>query len=353
MQNFTTNVSTELPLVLCPSLDSTASHIFQIIGHISVCMFALTGNLWIVANFIQKRISDRIVIDALITNMAISDLLVPLLIVSRELHDKLTNSKAWAVQGVTGEIICKLVSYFGDVASTVSIVSLCIITIDRFVMVVVADNVFQNQRERRNKRLNYILIAVSWIIPMMFYGHFFVTFKLVFVSTEIGTLCAGPVFKGNHLYYIYNITVCIVFIFVPFIILTTLNTAMVLKLRRLCRSLSAVGTQEYRKRLKGQRRIKNMIISIIVVFGLCWGPYFMIFILFTFYWNLIAPHTCTFHTLRFLAVFLTRANAAINPWVYLYFQRKKRVRFSFLNSFPLRPIRHRPRVVPRDDAPRL
>ncbi|KAK3737789.1 hypothetical protein QZH41_004838 [Actinostola sp. cb2023] len=338
--------STSPSLVECGLFSSTAI-VAQIIAHVTTCVFALSGNVVIIVNFFLKKDQERTLIDGLITNMAVSDLLVPILLIPREIHDTITRSSAWRIEGVMGDILCKVVSYFGDIASMVSIISLCCITIERFVMVVVLGQIrpFQSIRETRNRRLNKILIALSWIIPMVFDGHFFYTFRLVRTSNQTFH-CGGPYLPSDDAYYIYNAIFCVVVIIIPFVILLTLNTALVVKLRRMFKSLTTAGhdSAQFLKRLKRQRHIKNLMIAIIVVFGLCWGPYCVIAILYTFYWNLKPPWTCEFFTFRFITIFMARANAAVNPWVYLSFQRKKRVHFRSL--IQLFPLRGRSKIVP-------
>lgn len=338
---------------VCHNLDSPLSKIFQIFGYFIVFTAALSGNLLIVARFYNKK-KARTLVDALITNMAVSDVLVAILVVSLVLHNQITETYSWSIPGKAGDIMCKLLMFFGDVVSLVSITSLCIITIERFIMVVIVErkHPFQRQRQVRSKWLNPVLITISWLLPMAFDFHFFFHFGLIYKPEYNATHCGGPFFPSQQSYYIYNVTTCFVIIIVPFFILSALNAAIVVKLRRMFNSLRAAGQEgqnENLKNFKSQREIKNMMIAIVTAFGVCWGPYFMIAILYTFHWNLQVPYTCSFYTISYVAVFMTRAHAAINPWIYLYFRKEKRVRFltSLIQTFPLRP-RGRQRVAPKD-----
>ena len=99
-----------------------------------IFVFSLLGNSWI-AVVIYKTPTLRKPINFVIVNMAMSDLLlslilVPVTLVYLHLH-------SWVIaEAVLASITCKVTPYLADVSLLVSVQSLVVIAVDRFVAVV-------------------------------------------------------------------------------------------------------------------------------------------------------------------------------------------------------------------------
>ena len=72
-------------------------------------------------------------INFFISNMAISDLLFPLNVFPRYLAEMYEDS--WLISGNLGEVFCKVIPVLADIPTAVSVQSLVLITVDRFVAV--------------------------------------------------------------------------------------------------------------------------------------------------------------------------------------------------------------------------
>ena len=68
----------------------------------------------------------------LIANVAVSDIVITVLVVPRQITEILLGPRSWLVKGLLGSILCKSVSFLQDITTAVSVISLVVITIDRY-----------------------------------------------------------------------------------------------------------------------------------------------------------------------------------------------------------------------------
>ena len=108
----------------------------------------------------------------LIANMAMSDLLYPIFFVPARLAE--WHAGSWLIGGTLGQALCKIHIFLVDVSSSVSIQSLVLITVDRFVAVVVP---LRSPLVSR-KRCLFFIVA-SWIVAMAVHSPYLVAYNLV------------------------------------------------------------------------------------------------------------------------------------------------------------------------------
>ena len=112
----------------------TAYKIGETIALSLILAVSLMANSFIVM-IVYKTPTLRKPINYFIANMAMSDLLFSIFWLPTSLSLLHTN-QSWLIVGQFGQALCKLVPFFSDVSSTVSIQNLVLITVDRFVAVV-------------------------------------------------------------------------------------------------------------------------------------------------------------------------------------------------------------------------
>ena len=94
---------------------------------------SVVGNTFIgIIVYRTKTMSKTI--NFLIVNMAMSDLLFPLILFPRIVITLYLDS--WPIGGPLGQALCKLVNFLADVSNAVSIQSMVLIAVDRFGAVV-------------------------------------------------------------------------------------------------------------------------------------------------------------------------------------------------------------------------
>ena len=96
-----------------------------------IMLTSLFGNLAVIA-IVSKNKRMWTTTNYLIANMAASDLLISAFAVPRELVQIFTGPNTWLLHGLTGVISCKLVYFFQDISTAVSIQSLVVIAFDRY-----------------------------------------------------------------------------------------------------------------------------------------------------------------------------------------------------------------------------
>ena len=116
--NTTTNVSS------CSSpLNPTTKKIAETTALCLFLVVSLVGNC-LVAFIVYQTKNMRKPINFFISNMAISDLLFPLIVFPRYLAEMYEDS--WLISGTLGDVFCKVIPVLADIPAAVSVQSLSI-----------------------------------------------------------------------------------------------------------------------------------------------------------------------------------------------------------------------------------
>ena len=119
----------QMSLYCSNQLTNQQERIIKMTAYSVVLVVSLFGNILIAAVILGNKNMKKPT-NFFILNMAISDLTIPILVVSRELLWLCTQSREWLVKGTVGNLLCKTVKFFRSVTIAVSILSLIFITID-------------------------------------------------------------------------------------------------------------------------------------------------------------------------------------------------------------------------------
>ena len=112
----------------CPS-GSTAEKIGLTFAYCLIFIVSLTGNT-VIGIIVYKTQTMRKPINFFIVNMAMSDLLFPIIVIPQGIQKLYLDS--WLIGGPLGQALCKLAVFLGDLSAAVSIQSLVLIAVDRF-----------------------------------------------------------------------------------------------------------------------------------------------------------------------------------------------------------------------------
>ena len=234
-----------------------------------IMALSLIGNLLIIAVFYRNK-TLRTVVHYFIVNMAISDLIMPLIYlpsaISKTYHDDL-----WLVDGVLGSVLCKLVCIAWGLSTYVSILSMMGAAADRFhaVLFPMKPALFS-----RNKRR--LIIAVIWIISVAFQAHFFYTAELV--SNATGNHCDLQWNPTSYKMKVLQKNLILFFLLtsVSVIVLTVLYSSIIFFLYRQINKLH-LGTEVIKRRAKTNRQITRMLVIIVVTFYIVWTPFHVVY----------------------------------------------------------------------------
>ena len=103
-----------------------AARIGETFAYCLLFLVSLVGNTFI-AMIVFKTKTLRKPINFLIVNMAMSDLLVPIFLFPRELV--LTYSRSWVIDGLLGQVLCKLSIYASNIVKVSRIFSVTLLLV--------------------------------------------------------------------------------------------------------------------------------------------------------------------------------------------------------------------------------
>ena len=139
--------------------DPTARRIGYTVTYSLISVVSVIANLLIAIIFYKTK-TLRKSINFFIVNMAISDILLPIFLITPYLTSLYTEDP-WLISGPVGVVLCKLVMFLPHVSVSVSTESLVLIAMDRFIAVV-----FPIRSPLISSRLCPFVILVTWIVAM-------------------------------------------------------------------------------------------------------------------------------------------------------------------------------------------
>ena len=290
-------------------INPAAAKIGQTIAYNLILLSSLVGNSLIVL-IVYKTPTLRKPINMLIANMAMSDLLYPIFLFPVRLAD--LHAGSWLIGGTLGQALCKLHPFLSSISSLVSIQSLVLITVDRFVAVVVP-----LRSPLISRKLCLFFIVATWIVAMAVHSPYLVAFKLVEYPERLRCKRLWQEAFGGNTYPIYVLAGAIVLFYTPFVLLVILYSIIMIKVKKQAHpGEQSANAEEQRNRRN--RNVLKMAIAIVVVFFICWIPFFSNVIIVSF----TAPDSpifssCSFELYRRVTAFMAYANCAINPIICL------------------------------------
>ena len=290
-------------------------------GYVLLIIVAVTGNS-LIGLIVFKTKSMRKTINYLIVNMAMSDLLLPIFAFSRKMANLYVGH--WLIGGPFGMALCKLVFFFQDVSTVVSIQSLLLIAVDRFGAVV-----FPFRAPLISSRLCPYYILATWIIGMACHCVYFFARQLISIEGKIYCeLMWNDAFGENSSLSLYFVSMFIISVVVPFSVMTILYSVIIVKVKsqKMPGGAESVITKEQdKRRAKNERNVLNMALAILLGFALCWAPSNVLGFLTFFVWGTKnAPKSCALKIFRSFALFMAYANSAINPGICFFFSENYR-----------------------------
>ena len=272
---------------------------------------ALIGNI-IIGIIVYRTRSMRKPINFFIVNMAMSDLLFPIVCFPYIVTE--INFGYWLLSGPVGQALCKLYNFLVDVSALVSIQSLVLIAVDRFGAVV-----FPLRSPLISSKRCRFFILTTWIIAVAANIPNAMTYELV--EHKEGMVCVhkwNEVFGESLSYRNYIVSMLVIFWYVAMVLIAILYMTVVIKLKsqNIPGEGSANGREQQSRR---QKNVLKMSIAIVVTFIVCWLPA-------TIWWFFVlyAPDStmtasCGFQYFRVIAFCVAHSNSAINPCISFIF----------------------------------
>ena len=293
----------------CSLINPEALKVGATVAYSLILVVSLVGNSLIVL-IVYKTPTLRKPINMLIANMAMSDVLYPIFFFPVRLAEAHVGS--WPIGGTLGQALCKIYPFLTDASSSVSIQSLVLITMDRFVAVVIP-----LRSPLITRKLCPFFIVATWIVAMAVLSPYLVAFKII-KNTEL-LMCQRlwqEAFGGNT-YENYALAVAIVSFYIPFVLVVILYSIIIIKLKMQAHPGEKSAHAE-EQRTRRNRNVLKMATAIVVAFLICWIPFSCNWIIVSF----SAPDSliffsCTFYLYYIVTLFMAYANCAINPIICL------------------------------------
>ena len=255
----------------------------------------------------------RTPINILIVNMAISDLLYPIIRFPL-FFVRLNTASHWPLSGPLGQALCKLRNFSTDVSIAVSIQSLVLIAVDRFVAVVfpLRPSLISSKRCR-------LFILVIWVVAMAVCCPQLLVWKVV--ENPEGLICQrewNDKLRESSSIKNYTLVMIIVFLYVPLVLIAILYFSIAVRIKS--QQIPGEPSVNARKqRLKRERSVLKMSVAIVFVFAVCWLPFSIVFLLLLFSSDSAMMSSCAFQYPAHIAFFLARSYCAVNPCVCFIF----------------------------------
>ena len=304
----------------CIFADSKTETVLMVLGYFTILLVSLVGNALVIF-VICKNKQLRRSINYYVLNMAVSDLFTPLTIMPMNVVRIISGSTAFMVDTplVLGNILCKLCYFLPDVSLMVSVQSLLLVSVDRFIAVV-----FPLQIKLISSKVRFICISCTWIVAIAVHAPYFYTFKLIPNGNSYYCLQR---WGANHveIHKRYLTAVFITFYLVPMCVFAVLycTIASTLKWRHKERkSMSISGRSgSYQK----NTHIIRLSVAILTAYAVCIGPMFVLIFIRVFLWNWQNPPICAFQTvIPFVSRFMAYSWSAINPFICFCFSKNYR-----------------------------
>ncbi|XP_022608299.1 somatostatin receptor type 5-like [Seriola dumerili] len=199
-----------------------------------------------------------------------------------------------------GDFFCKVCMTADAMSQFSSTFCLTVMSIDRYLAVVYPIRSAKWRKPKVAKVFNGMVWVVSFLIvlPVTIYSH---------VQEEFNTCNITWPDPHNLWSIVFILYTSILGFFGPLVVISLCYLLIVIKVR------SAGARAGLTKRRKSERKVTRMVVIIVLVFVLCWLPFFIANIVNLIY---IIPESKTTAAVYFFLVILTYVNSCANPILY-------------------------------------
>ena len=280
-------------------------------------LFALVGNA-LGLYIISSKCGIKAATHLLIANLACSNLLITFIVMPMSVGF-LYNEHRWHA-GIAGTITCKLSQYLFLFPIATSILTILVVSIDRFFAVFYP---LDGQVFRRPK----IMTATIWICSAVLMSPTLAIFKTI--SSPDGKWFCVSYFgqdpkQADIISKVYYSLIFVLLYLLPLFIITVLYSLVSYKLyHRKIPGLSRA--QSYRRAVeKSKRKVIKVLVMIVALFALCWFPAHSMHYYVTFHSEFYArmpPYLFP------LLLWISHTNSAIDPCLYILLSQNFRREF--------------------------
>ena len=308
------------------SPESVTDQALMTLGFVILLILALLGNIFVITVFSKRSNQLRSPVNCFIINMAVSDLLVPILVIPRRIQEIYLGWSPWLVGGALGDILCRVLNFADEVSVTVSSQSMVFIAAERFWSIV-----FPMRPPLISKQTTPKFICFTWIFSALFFSYYLFAHKLVRKDKTLVCQYGLP-----HIFHTWQdlwradrMSLLAVFVVFPFVLLTAFYVVIIITLHRQEKKAIHLSSVAQRKRTEENQRVTIMLVTVVVLFFICWTPYYVY--IFLQYYSLGSRWPCSSIQKWYLgSIYMNYAYTAINPLIYYIFNKSFRRGFHDL-----------------------
>ena len=342
-------------VILAP-LHSTETKVGFTFAYITIFVISLFGNSVGLKVVVSAKTPSKRITYLLIKNLAVADLILTLTVMPNSVWFMYFDHNRW-FGGTMGTITCKLFFYAILVSIAASVITLTIISIDRFFAIYYP---LKLTLFHKHKTITMII----WSVSLLAGSPYLLLLQVEKFRDHYVCLLVWPWSKNIIETYLvmkaFHIFGFIAFYALPLLITVVVNCLVA---RRVWFHKSPGNACSNRSSTAAKRKVIRIIAIIVVGFALCWLPtyinhYFIVFQAAV--WEEMPIAVSTFN------LWLGHANSAINHLFYIVSNRCFRKTFldtlTVLFAFPCRVVSHcmsyfteEPLAAmpsPRNEAPR-
>jgi hypothetical protein len=283
-----------------PFYDALPTYIiFMLVLYTVVFIVGFFGNCIVIYGVMQQG-PNKTTSSFFIANLALSDLAVLVLSLPVGLLQELAS---WPF----GELACKIFFPLGDVFLLVSIMTLTVISVDRYRAVV-------TPKKRFTKGQAKVAIVIIWILSYLICG-LPTSFLLKLIATDQGVKICYP-FWPNKVHRRSHMIVITLIVSIPFFIIAYSYIRIVRtlwKVRIIHKNVVGL-TKESHARLEKKRKLVKMLILIVIAFTLCSLPY-IIYVLILEFGHQGRSEQVAMEIGLVVVLSLFYTNSAVNPLI--------------------------------------
>ncbi|XP_053207541.1 tachykinin-like peptides receptor 86C isoform X2 [Panonychus citri] len=291
---------------------STHVKLLWIFVYMIMIMMATLGNLGIIWIIIGHR-KMRTVTNIFILNLSIADLITSILNITFNFIFMLFG------QWYFGYFFCKINTFIAYLTLSASVFTIMALSLERYRIVI------NPMKPRITRRTCVVCLTFIWLIssllslPTLIYATFM---SFDNQSTNITRhICilrwpdGGPGVSNADFYF--NVIIFAVDYAIPMILMTVTYY----RIGKVFWGSQAIGelTEGQREAIRGRQRVVTMLITVTVLFAICWLPYHIYF-LYMYYDPEIMNHKYISNI--YLTIYwLAMSNSAINPVIYAFLSK--------------------------------
>ncbi|XP_055599579.1 adipokinetic hormone/corazonin-related peptide receptor variant I-like [Uranotaenia lowii] len=257
----------ELPM----DMQFNSGHLLQIVVYSVLMVISAIGNITVLTLLIKRRMKSHSRIDMMLMHLAIADLMVTFLMMPLEI--------AWAytVRWMAGDIMCRLMAFFRTFGLYLSSFVLVCISVDRYFAVL--------QPLKLSKSRGKIMITIAWALSFLCSVPQTIIFHVAHHPdvTWYEQCVTDNIIENDNYIIVYNIIVMMFMYTFPLLTIICSYGSIYMEIFRHTRRPNSEGFRRSSIDVLGRakRRTLKMTITIVMVFIVCWTPYYVMSI---WYW---------------------------------------------------------------------